>query len=77
MTRLLHMITSPRQEQSESVALTKAFVDAYVSEHPGTEVDEYDLWTEGLPAFDGDAVGAKMTVIGQGTPEGDEATAWG
>ncbi|GEM_PF-4691089 len=68
MTKLLHLIVSPRAEQSESLRITQAFVDAYVEANPATEVDTHDLWADPVPTFDGDRVAAKMTVIGGETP---------
>jgi len=75
VTRILHMITSPRAD-SESAALTTAFVDAYVQGHPETEVDVLDLWKDPVAPFDGDRVGAKMTVLGGQSLAGAQATAW-
>jgi FMN-dependent NADH-azoreductase len=76
MTRLLHVIASPRRERSTSRAIGETFVDAYRSLHPDHEIDTLDLWVDPIPAFDGDRVAAKMTVIGGGALEGAERTAW-
>ena len=76
MTKLLHIIVSPRAEQSESLRMTQTFVDAYVQANPETEGDTLDLWADPVPTFDGDRVAAKMTVIGGETPSGEQATKW-
>jgi FMN-dependent NADH-azoreductase len=76
MSRLLHVIGSPRGPHSVSRAITEAFVDRYRALHPHDEIDTLDLWADPIPAFDGDRAAAKMTVIGGGTLEGAEATAW-
>lgn len=76
MTRLLHVIGSPREDRSASRAIAQAFVDAWHARHPDAEVDTLDVWSGQVPPFDGDRAAAKMTVIGGGTPEGNEATAW-
>jgi FMN-dependent NADH-azoreductase len=76
MTRLLHVISSPRRDDSTSRAIGDTFVGAWREQHPGGEVDVLDLWTDPIPAFDGDRAAAKMTVIGGETPEGRLATAW-
>ena len=76
MAKLLHLIVSPRAEQSESLRITQTFVDAYVEANPETEVDTHDLWADPVPTFDGDRVAAKMTVIGGETPSGEQATKW-
>jgi FMN-dependent NADH-azoreductase len=76
MTKLLHLIVSPRGGESESLHITQTFVDAYVEAHPETEVDTHNLWTDPVPTFDSDRVAAKMTVIGGETPSGEQATKW-
>lgn len=74
VTRIPHMICSPRAE-SPSAAVIRAFVDAYLETHRDAEVDELVLWRDPVPAYDGDRVAAKMTVISGGTPTGAQATA--
>lgn len=76
MTKLLHLIASPRGTDSESLGIAQAFVDAYAQAHPDVQVDTVDLWAEPVPTFDGDRVAAKMTVIGGETPTGEQATKW-
>lgn len=76
MTRLLHVISSPRAEQSDSLAIANTFVDAYVQAHPEAEVDTLNLWADPVPTFDGNRVAAKMNVIGGQTLAGEQATAW-
>jgi FMN-dependent NADH-azoreductase len=76
MSILLHVAASPRGENSESLRLAEAFLQVYRTTHPSTVIDTLSLWTEPLPVFDGNKAGAKMTVVGGGTPVGAEATAW-
>lgn len=76
MTRLLHVISSPRGADSTSRQLATNFIEAYRATHPDAEIDELDLWNEPVPTFDGDHVAAKMRVIGGGSPTGAETTAW-
>ena len=72
---LLHISSSPRGAESESLRIARVFIDAYAESHPGEEIDHWDLWDGSLPDF---AMGAKakMTVFGGGTPEGEEGRAW-
>jgi FMN-dependent NADH-azoreductase len=76
MTRLLHIVGSPRRGRSISTAIAVSFIETYRSLHPDHEIDTLDLWADPIPAFDGDRVAAKMTVIGGGELEGVERTAW-
>ena len=39
-------------------------------------VDTWDLWDGALPEFGPAAAGAKMTVFGGGTPQGEQVAAW-
>jgi FMN-dependent NADH-azoreductase len=72
---LLHISSSPRGTDSESLRLAKAFTETYAETHPGAVVDQWDLWDRPLPDM---ALGAKakMTVFGGGTPTGAEGRVW-
>ncbi len=76
MTKLLHVISSPRGDNSESRALSTAFVDAYVQAHPDADVDTLDLWADPVPTFDGTRVEGKMAVFGGQEPTGVVGAAW-
>ncbi len=76
MPKLLHIIASPRGAESKSNALATAFVEAQAAKTPGLVVDTLDLWTEELPAFDGDPAAAKMTFFGVGEMDPAKTTAW-
>lgn len=76
MPDLLHISASPRGEESLSLRLAATFLDTYREVHPGAEIDEWDLWDGSLPQFGPAAAGAKMTVFGGGTPQGEQAVAW-
>lgn len=72
---LLHISSSPRGTDSESLRIARVFTETYAQVHRGAEVDNWDLWDGTLPDF---AVGAKakMTVFGGGTPTGAQGQAW-
>ena len=72
---LLHISSSPRGTDSESLRIARVFTDAYAESHPGAEVEHWDLWDGPLPDM---ALGAKakMTVFGGGTPVGAEGRVW-
>jgi multimeric flavodoxin WrbA len=57
--RILNIITSPRRERSASIAIAESFLSAYKKRTQGLEVDTLDVWTESLPEFDAEAIGAK------------------
>lgn len=76
MTRLLHVVASPRAEQSTSSAIARAFIDSWRLHEPGLEVDTLDLWREELPPFDGDKAAAKMAVITGSEHDAQRQAAW-
>ncbi len=76
MTRLLHISSSPRGSESESLAIADVFLDAYRETHADAEVATFDLWDGSLPEFGPAAAGAKMAVMAGATPTGAQAAAW-
>ncbi len=57
--RLLNIVTSPRRERSASIAVIDSFLFEYQKRIKGVVVDTLDVWTESLPEFDAEAIGAK------------------
>lgn len=76
MTRLLHIVASPRGQLSKSNALASEYVANVAAKTPGLTVDTLDLWAEDLPAFDGDFSNAKMTFFGDGEMDTAKRAAW-
>ena len=76
MSRLLHISSSPRGDDSVSLRIAARYVQAYRAAHPQDEVEHWDLWDGTLPAFGPAGAGAKMTVFGGGEPAGAQADAW-
>jgi FMN-dependent NADH-azoreductase len=76
MTKLLHISASPRGEKSHSRAIAGTFLDTFRETHPGTAVEELDLWDGTLPAFGPDAAEAKMAIFAGEEPQGAAAEAW-
>lgn len=76
MSKLLHIIASPRKGESQSNALALAHIEARRRAYPDLTIDTLDLWAEPLPEFDGDRAAAKMTFFGIGELDGDRKTAW-
>lgn len=76
MTRLLHVVGSPRQADSRSFALATLLIDAWRENEPDLQIDTLDLWRETLPEFDGDKAAAKMTVITGGLHDHRTQSAW-
>ena len=71
----MHISSSPRGADSDSLRIAHAFTDTYAESHPGETVEHWDLWDGALPAF-AEGAKAKMTVFGGGTPEGEPGRVW-
>ncbi|HUS45029.1 MAG TPA: NAD(P)H-dependent oxidoreductase [Phycisphaerae bacterium] len=76
MAHVLHIQVSPRGEDSFSIRVARAFLEAYAEAHAEDTIETLDLPAHAPPAFLGDAAGAKMhTLGGQGLPD-KEARVW-
>ncbi|WP_428422427.1 FMN-dependent NADH-azoreductase [Methylibium sp.] len=76
MSKLLHVVGSPRQADSRSAAIAALFLETWRELDPLLEVDTLDLWQDPLPEFDGDKAAAKMTVITGAAHDQRTRTAW-
>ena len=75
MTQLLFIKASPR-DQSRSVAVAQAYLDAMLVRQPDLAVDTIRLWEEPLPEFDGDRANAKLAVITGTGHDAAQRTQW-
>jgi FMN-dependent NADH-azoreductase len=76
MAKLLYIESSPRKARSYSIAVARAFLDAYRSAHPTDEVDSWDLWAQPMPEFDGATIDAKYAIFHGEKHSPDQAAAW-
>jgi FMN-dependent NADH-azoreductase len=74
--KLLEIQSSPRGESSDSIALTKSFIEACRSENTSIGVDTLNVWHERLPEFDYDAIGAKYKAVKHQTMTEAESSVW-
>jgi len=63
MKRLLHIIASPREEESRTLQVAEAFLDVFVETHPDWVIDELDLGKEDLPSMTAKQVGGKYVLL--------------
>ena len=76
MSRILYIEASPRKTRSSSIAISKAFLDAYQSHHPKDEIVTIDLWQKELPRFDQDVVDAKYAILHNHPHTEEQKKAW-
>jgi FMN-dependent NADH-azoreductase len=74
--RLLNIVCSPRGEQSASISISHAFLQAYSQRFPRMEVDTLNVWEEHLPDFDSQAIGAKYKRVANEALNDAELSAW-
>jgi FMN-dependent NADH-azoreductase len=76
MAKLLYIEASPRKSRSKSIEVSRVFLSELQKTHPSVEIDQLDLWSTELPAFDGATIDAKYAILHgeQHTPE--QARAW-
>jgi FMN-dependent NADH-azoreductase len=74
--KLLEIQSSPRGAASDSITLTKSFVEACKSDKPSIVVDTLNVWNESLPEFDSGAIGAKYKAVKHETMTEAESHVW-
>src|ERR1700737_4568791 len=73
---LLKIDASPRASKSNSIALTEAFVTAYIDAPPAFTVDVMNVWDEKLPEFDNAAIDAKYKGVAGSAMNEAETVVW-
>ena len=73
---ILDIQSSPRGDSSDSITLTKSFIEACTSKDTSIVVDTLNVWNERLPEFDYDAIGAKYKAVKHETMTEAESDAW-
>ncbi|WP_118952840.1 FMN-dependent NADH-azoreductase [Taibaiella helva] len=73
MKKILHIISSPKNEGSMSIRLGNAIVDKLLAAYPGSTVTENNLTISDWPHLDGAMASAFYTPAEQRTPENLEA----
>jgi FMN-dependent NADH-azoreductase len=74
--KLLEIQSSPRGESSDSITLTKSFIEACKSDNNSIVVDTLNVWHESLPEFDHEAIGAKYKAVKHETMTEAESKIW-
>jgi FMN-dependent NADH-azoreductase len=74
--KLLEIQSSPRGESSDSITLTKSFIEACKSDDGSIVVDTLNVWHERLPEFDHHAIGAKYKAVKHATMTEAESKVW-
>lgn len=76
MKKLLHIIATPRGDESRTLEVTGAFMRSLMDGPGGWDVDELDLSKEILPPLTAKRVDGKYILLGGNDLEGEHKEAW-
>ncbi len=73
--KLLHIIATPRPTESRTLRVSQAFLEGLEAKYADLTVDELDLFTQDLPAYAGDNIEAKYSLmVGQPIDKAHQAS---
>ncbi|TAN60727.1 ACP phosphodiesterase [bacterium] len=64
MKKLLHIIATPRGEESRTLQVTAAFLERFKKKYPDCKIDELNLTAEALQPFTARIVSGKYVLLG-------------
>ncbi|MFA6292311.1 MAG: NAD(P)H-dependent oxidoreductase [Victivallales bacterium] len=76
MKKLLHIIATPRGEESRTLKVTNVFLDTFKEKHADWVLDELDLGKEELPSLTVKRVDGKYVLLGGKDLYGDMKESW-
>lgn len=76
MRRLLHIIATPRGDESRTLRVTRSFLDRFRERYPDCVIDELNLFKTKLPELTVKRVDGKYTLLGGKDLSEDQVRAW-
>lgn len=76
MKKLLHIIATPRGEESRTLKVSNVFLDTFKEKHTDWVIDELDLSKEELPSLTVKRVDGKFILLGGKDLYGDMKESW-
>ncbi len=76
MKKLLHIVATPRGEESRTLQVSHAFLGAFRARHPAWAIDELDLFKEDLPPLTVERVDGKYALLSGKELSGPFKEAW-
>ncbi len=76
MKKLLHIIATPREDESRTLKVSASFLEAFATSHPDWVVETLDLSKEELPALTVKRVDGKYVLLSGKELSGQYRTAW-
>jgi FMN-dependent NADH-azoreductase len=74
--KLLHIVATPRGQDSNTLRVSKAFLDRLLAINPAIEVTENNVFHEDLPAMSGENIEAKYTLMVGQPIDKNHAESW-
>ncbi len=74
--KILHIIATPRLEESRTLKVTETFLKTLKQKHPDYQIDELNLFKEQLPDITAKNVDGKLLLLGGGNLDADLKSAW-
>lgn len=76
MKKIIHIVASPREDDSRTLKVADAFLETFLKSHQGWVVDELNLWKEVLPPMTMKRVDGKYVLLGGKDLFGELKEAW-
>lgn len=76
MKKLLHIVATPRGQESRTLQVSGAFLRAFAAQHPDCVVEELNLFEADLPPLAAKQVDGKYALMSGKDLTGDLALAW-
>ena len=76
MKKLLHIIATPRKEESRTLQVTEAFLKVFIEKHADWVVEELDLYKEQLPSLSQKSIDGKYLLLGGKDLSGELKEIW-
>ncbi len=76
MKKLLHIIATPRGNDSRTLKVSQVFLDGFKKKYPACQIDEFNITTEPLPSLTIEEVNGKYVLLGGGDLTGKLKDAW-
>lgn len=76
MKKLLHIIATPRAEESRTLQISNSFLDVFKNTHSDWAIEELDLSKEELPSLTMKRVDGKYVLLGGKDLTGEFKEAW-
>ena len=74
--RVLHIIATPRSEQSNTLAVSRVLLESLAEQHGEVIVDELDVFTTELPELGRTPTDAKYALMSRQDLDEDQSRAW-